>query len=630
MTDSWRLTGAALTLLLLGCTGLLVAGAFEYLDYTNPYSYVPTQQTPLIDTNITPIANYTIIFVLDGVRADFFHETQKPGIDAYADWANFTGVECSTLLSVSRSGYGVISSGANTSESEVISNDHAESFGADSLWNVTLRNGGTTAFVGSDTWFELFGDWMNYSVSFRSTHPGEATVAVNVTSGGSPIEDVIPVYSDAIVSDYAVQVTNRNTPTLMVVHFSETDEIGHELGPLSDDNRQALKRQDSYVSEILSTYDALGILNSTLIVVTSDHGMVSFPDRGGQHGGTEREALHIPLLLRGPRILPGVYKDSRHQNSIAPTVSAVMGWEIPSDASGTVLFESLDFTTREEAVYRINQASLRLEQAASRAQSMGYISLFESEINLAAEALLEAETRFALGEYETAIVNAMSAESQSTAVLTMSWNSKVSEEITIRGAILVVGLGMTCGVIVVSSGGRSRLRSLSKERLSITLTLFSSLLYLAFLPLITSLTDWQFSGSYIAAYLYDFIYLIFGTTLISFIVAFLFLLTLSKATERDEGRLNLPQTQKRFVALSVVVYFLTISSFVVFNSLGLPWYATDIAVPLMYFFILLTGIVFVVYSVFSLLILQMFQLWWKLRTLNHNSADMPRIRYSAK
>ncbi len=157
MMNGWRLTGTALMLLLLGCTGLLVAGAFEYLSYTNPYSYVPTPQVALIDTNISPTTNYSIIFVLDGMRADLFQETLKPGIDAYDDWANFTDVECSRLLSVSRAGFGVISSGVNTSESQVISNDYDGPFGADSLWNTSLRNGGTTAFVGSDTWYELFG-----------------------------------------------------------------------------------------------------------------------------------------------------------------------------------------------------------------------------------------------------------------------------------------------------------------------------------------------------------------------------------------------------------------------------------------------------------------------------------------
>ena len=579
----------------------------QYLSYANPYSYVPTPRAALIDTNINPTANYTIIFVLDGMRSDLFYETYKPGIEAYDDWANFTDVECSRLLSVSRAGYGVISSGVNTSESQVISNDHEGPFGADSLWNASLRNGGTTAFVGSDTWYELFGGWMNYSVSFLNAYPGAATVAVNVTSGGSPIEDDIPAYSDAIVSDYAVQIVNSFSPTLMVVHFSETDEFGHEQGPLSDANREAFERQDSFISEILAAYDTVGILNSTLVVVTSDHGQVAFPDRGGQHGGTEPEALHIPLILRGPRIMPGIYTDAHHQNSIAPTVSAVMGWDIPSDASGNVLFECLDFTTREEAVYRINQAALRLDQAASRVQTMGYTSLFEPQLNSATGALSDAETSYSAIEYETAIANAVSAESQSNAVLSASWSSKVSEEITIRFGVFIVGFGITCGIIVFSAGGRSRLRSLFEERLSLALTVSSSLLYLVLIQLITSLTDWQFSASYIAAYLYDFIYLVSATTLVSFLVAFVSLLGLSKGIARYVGRLNLLKTLKRFLVVSVVVYFLAIFTFVGFNRLGLPWYATDVAVSLMYFFILLTGIFFVVYGLFSAVIIQKLQ-----------------------
>ncbi len=607
MANSWRLTGAALTLLLLGCMGLLVAGAFEYLSYTNPYSYVPTPRAALIDTNINPTANYTIIIVLDGMRSDVFYETHRPGINAFDDWANFTDVSCSTLLSLSRAGYGVISSGVNTSESQVISNDHEGLFGADSLWNTSLRNGGTTAFVGSDTWYELFGAWMNYSVSFQNAQPGIATTALNVTPHRNPIEIEIPAYSDALVSDYTVQLVNNYVPTFMVVHLSETDEIGHELGPLSDPYREALERQDSYINEILAAYDSLGILNSTLVVVTSDHGQVSFPGKGGQHGGTEPEALHIPLILRGPRIVPGTYTNAHHQNSIAPTVSAIMGWDIPSDASGNVLFECLDFTTREEAVYRINQAALRLDQAASRAQMMGYTSLLEPQLNSATGALSDAETSFSASDYDTAITNAMSAESQSNAVLSASWSSKISEEITIRFGVFIFGLAIVCGVIVFSARGRSRLRVLFEERLSLILTISTSLLYLVLIPLITSLTDWQFSASYIAAYLYDFFYLVSATTLVSFLIAFVSLIVLSKGVAREAGSLNMLKTLRRFLIISVVIYFPTILTFVGFNRLGLPWYATDVSLPLMYFFILLTGIFFVVYSIFSAVIIQRLQ-----------------------
>jgi hypothetical protein len=607
VTNGWRLTGTSLMLLLLGCTGFLVGGIFGYLNYTNPYSYVPTPQVALIDTNVSPAANYTIIFVLDGVRADFFYETRKSGIDAYGDWANLTDVECSRLLSVSRAGYGLISSGVNTSESQVISNDHTGSFGADSLWKTSLRNGGTTAFVGSATWHELFGDWMNYSVTFQDTYPGEATVALNITSGGSPIEDNILAYSDAIASDYAVNIVSNHLPTLMVVHFSETDEIGHDLGPLSDANTEALQRQDSYISEILSVYDSLAILDSTLVVVTSDHGQVAFPDRGGQHGGAERAALHIPLLLRGPHVLPGIYADSHHQNSIAPTVSVLMGWDIPSDASGKALFECLNLSTREEAVHRINQAGLRLGQATYRVQAMGYAYLFESQLDSAGAALSEAETNYVSSEYEAALTYAKLAESQSNAVLTMSWNSKVSEEISVRFVGLLIILGILCGIIVVSAGGRSRLRSLSKERVSLTLTIFASSLYLALLALIPSLSGWQFSASYIAAYLYEFIYLISAASLVSFFVAFIVLNILARVTSRDVSQLNLLDILKRFLLITVAVYFLAFAFFVGINSFGLPWYSIDITVPLMYFFILLSGIFFVVYAIFSLPAIRWFQ-----------------------
>ncbi|MFW9959202.1 MAG: alkaline phosphatase family protein, partial [Candidatus Odinarchaeota archaeon] len=438
---STRSAAAALVILSLASTGLLVVGLFNYFNYSNPYSYVPVGPVTLIDTDINPKANYTLVFVLDGVRADVFYTIAKPNIDSFGGWANLTNVQCSTLLSVSRAGYGVIPSGVNTSESQVIANEHIGPFPADSLWKSTLRHGGTTAFVGSETWHELFGDWMNYSITFSEGIPGRATLVVNTTSGSDPIEEELPAYSDALVSDYSIELVNTRTPTFTVVHFGETDEIGHENGSLSELYREALERQETYIGEILDAYEALGILNSTLIIVTSDHGQTDFQGKGGEHGGIESDILHTPLLIRGPRVIPGVYTELHHQTSIAPTIASVMGWEIPYDASGSILFESLDFSNREEAVYRINQAALRLEQAVVRAQMMGYAGSLAESIDIASSQLIQAESYFTSGFYEQATDIAKASEALSDSILRISWYSKINEESTFRFAVLILFLG---------------------------------------------------------------------------------------------------------------------------------------------------------------------------------------------
>jgi hypothetical protein len=278
-----------------------------------------------------------------------------------------------------------------------------------------------------------------------------------------------------------------------------------------------------------------------------------------------------------------------------------MGWSLPSDASGTVLFESLNFTAREEAVYRINQASIRLAQSTSRAQSMGYASLFEPQLESAAEDLSNSEISYNSNEFEAAILRANSAESQAQSVLLQSWNSKVSEERVIRLIGIIVTAGLICGVTAMSSRGRRWLSIPSERRVTAILTVLSSVVYFAMFPLITILVGWQFSASYIAAYLYDFFYLCAATALFSFVAGFGILHLLSRA--RESSAQSWLEILQRFIVVLVSVYFLAISAFFMLNSFGLPWYAADVNLSLTYFFILLTGIFLVPVSGLSLLLL---------------------------
>ena len=62
-------------------------------------------------------------------------------------------------------------------------------------------------------------------------------------------------------------------PTFTYHEFSLTDSVGHDYGPHSDGIRDALIETDKRLSKILSLLDRKGLFDSTLFVVTTDHGM---------------------------------------------------------------------------------------------------------------------------------------------------------------------------------------------------------------------------------------------------------------------------------------------------------------------------------------------------------------------
>lgn len=80
---------------------------------------------------------------------------------------------------------------------------------------------------------------------------------------------------------------------------------------LQDRYDYAINLTDGYVGDLLDSLRARGVLDSTLVVIASDHG-----EHMGEHGLKEHgnslylPVLHVPLLLRGPGI-PGATRVTR-------------------------------------------------------------------------------------------------------------------------------------------------------------------------------------------------------------------------------------------------------------------------------------------------------------------------------
>ena len=63
--------------------------------------------------------------------------------------------------------------------------------------------------------------------------------------------------------------------------------------------------------------------------------------QGTTHGTPYSYDAHIPLILMGRRIKPGEYSEAAALNDLAPTISTLLGIEIPAGSTGRVLSEAL-------------------------------------------------------------------------------------------------------------------------------------------------------------------------------------------------------------------------------------------------------------------------------------------------
>ena len=70
----------------------------------------------------------------------------------------------------------------------------------------------------------------------------------------------------------------RGGPDLLSVSLSTTDKVGHSYGPDSREMHDHLLRLDRWVGSFLDSLGRMVPARRTLVVLTSDHGMVSFPE----------------------------------------------------------------------------------------------------------------------------------------------------------------------------------------------------------------------------------------------------------------------------------------------------------------------------------------------------------------
>jgi arylsulfatase A-like enzyme len=102
--------------------------------------------------------------------------------------------------------------------------------------------------------------------------------------------------------------------------------------------RAALNRVDRHLEGIWSKLSEAGVADSTLLVVTADHGEgLSTPEHhGAMHGRLLFDSsVVIPLIVSGPGVAEGhVVKGITAQVDVVPTVLDTVGLPLPSDLDG--------------------------------------------------------------------------------------------------------------------------------------------------------------------------------------------------------------------------------------------------------------------------------------------------------
>ena len=115
----------------------------------------------------------------------------------------------------------------------------------------------------------------------------------------------------------------------------------------------AILTTDARLRRLLETLESKGLLDTTLLIVVSDHGE-EFQDHGGfLHTTLYEENLRVPLLMRFPGRAGPALAGRRIQSTVSlvdllPTVLDVLGLEGPTDMQGRSLLPFLEEEPEEE------------------------------------------------------------------------------------------------------------------------------------------------------------------------------------------------------------------------------------------------------------------------------------------
>jgi arylsulfatase len=120
---------------------------------------------------------------------------------------------------------------------------------------------------------------------------------------------------------------------------------------------------DHLFESLLDTVREAGLLDRTLIVLTSDHGEELMEHGGLQHRTVFEEVLRIPLIIRHPGVRRGRRSDAPVSNlDLLPTLAAIAGLEVPGPTDGVSLLDPIDLETAEGVVVERVPARVPVEE----------------------------------------------------------------------------------------------------------------------------------------------------------------------------------------------------------------------------------------------------------------------------
>jgi predicted AlkP superfamily pyrophosphatase or phosphodiesterase len=144
---------------------------------------------------------------------------------------------------------------------------------------------------------------------------------------------------DGEVASAAAAIIREHKPQVMFVHFPDCDRVGHAIGWGTPQQVAVLGKADVALGVVLSALDDEHLTDSTLIILTADHG-----GNGRTHGGLDPRSRHIPWITAGPGVKQNYdltlnIKLTIFTYDTFATACDVLGIPLPSNCDGKPIMD---------------------------------------------------------------------------------------------------------------------------------------------------------------------------------------------------------------------------------------------------------------------------------------------------
>jgi len=225
-----------------------------------------------------------LIISVDGMRPDVMLRADMPKIRSLMANGCFTMYAVTTDLAVTLPSHASMLTGVTPAKHGITYN--TDDIPADAphfpmrptLFELAKRAGYSTALIAGKSKFDSL------------VKPGTCDVMI--------VPPVKEQFSDEKVGDHACSTLQSYKPQVTFVHFAGADRTGHSVGWGTPEQIATLEIIDRQIGRVLETLDALQLRNTTLVIVSADHG-----GSGLNHGANDPRSRYIPWIASAPATL---------------------------------------------------------------------------------------------------------------------------------------------------------------------------------------------------------------------------------------------------------------------------------------------------------------------------------------